>query len=221
MHLAGQIFHQRLQPLKHGFRYPAWYSVHDLDQPHPFKVRRHLSPEDTDLATKARAEAAKHHIDASGRIRMLAQPSVFGIGFNPLSVYYCENAQGEPSGLLLEVRNTPWREREVYALACEGNLTHEWAKSFHVSPFNPAGQRYRIEAEWPNHQFRLRLELIQNNEVIFHAGFQMKPVENRRIRDQLGAMAMPLITVGGIYWQALKLWCKGLPYQPYPTELKK
>ena len=31
---------------------------------------------------------------------------------------------------------------------------------------------------------------------------------------------MPLITLFGIYWQALKLWCKGLPYQPYPAELK-
>lgn len=221
MRLSGQIYHQRRQPLRHGFRYPAWYSVHDLDKPHPFASTRHLSATPDALAHKARATAAAHGLDASGRIRMLAQPAVLGMGFNPLSVYYCEDQDGNPTGILLEVRNTPWRERHVYVLPCNGDLEQEWAKTFHVSPFNPAGQRYRIRARWPDQSFELSLDLLQDNQVIFNAGFVLSPVEKPGIRDYLGAMTMPAITMGGIYWQALKLWCKGLRYQPYPTELKK
>ena len=40
--LRGTIYHQRLNPLKHQFRYPAWYTVADLRQEQPFKSTHHL-----------------------------------------------------------------------------------------------------------------------------------------------------------------------------------
>lgn len=221
MRLRGSIYHQRVSPLRHKFVYPAWYSAVDLDQSHPFDTRRHFDATRTDLAAKARAAASQHQIDASGSILMLAQPPWFGLGFNPLTVYYCHNAAGRPSGILLEVRNTPWREREVYAVPAQEDIRHRWEKTFHVSPFNPAGQSYTIQARWPQREFQLHLDLLQGSEKVLHAGFTLGAIERLTWKDHIGARLMPIITLGGIYWQALKLWCKGMPYQPYPSELKK
>ncbi len=221
MLLSGRIYHQRVSPLQHRFNYPAWYQAWDLAAKHPFNTRRHIDDRAVSLIDKAREAATTLGIDASGSIVLLAQPPFAGIGFNPLSVYYCRDAQGQPSGVLLEVRNTPWRERQIYALPSTGDLHHEWEKTFHVSPFNPAGQRYRIRARWPHDDYQLHLDLLDSAGKVLQAGFQLNPIERVTWKDHIGSRLMPLITLGGIYWQALKLWCKGLPYQPYPTELKK
>ena len=219
--LAGRIFHRRLHPLQHGFSYPAWYSVANLSESHPFDPRKHLSPDDAPLLEKARTAAEQYNIDATGEVWLLAQPPVLGIGFNPLSIYYFHRADQTPSGVILEVRNTPWHERELYALTVNEFESSGWAKTFHVSPFNPAGQSYQIKAQWPKDQFRCDLDLLQDDLRIMTAGFRLATIETPRISDHIGQKAMPFITLAGIYWQALKLWCKGLRYQPYPAELKK
>ena len=219
--LKGRIFHQRFQPLSHRFTYPAWYSASDLSGTHPFDNRRHLNESPTPLLEKARQAAQERGIDCAGTVWMLAQPPFLGIGFNPLSLYYFHDAQGQPSGVILEVRNTPWRERELYALNPDEFDHSHWAKTFHVSPFNPAGQHYEIRAQWPDTQYRCDLLLHQDGQKIMSAGFRLAPIQSPTYKDHIGQACMPLITLGGIYWQALKLWCKGMRYQPYPAELKK
>lgn len=219
--LRGTIYHQRLNPLKHQFRYPAWYTVADLRQEQPFKSTHHLDKNDQPILEKLEALAEERNLDMQGPVWMLAQPPTWGLGFNPLSVYYLHDAHHQPSAMVLEVRNTPWRERTLYWLTGQQEVQQAWEKTFHVSPFNPAGQSYRIQARWPAEDFQLHLDLDQNESPVLCAGFKLQSIESPTVKDYLGQKAMPLITLFGIYWQALKLWCKGLPYQPYPAELKK
>ena len=226
MRLAGRLFHRRLRPIGHRFTYPLWMSSCDLFQGNPdaegFRRTRHLTDTDEPIIDKLKVLLADRPYSQFDEAVLLAQPSVMGIGFNPLSVYYVSTA-GMSNALVLEVRNTPWREREVYILDMNGQreLRHEWNKTFHVSPFNPGGQSYQIRATWPqDHRYALDLSLKDHSGVIFRAGFRMQ-LSSETLKDRAGAAVMPLVTVGGIYWQALKLWLKGLPYQPYPEELKK
>ena len=53
--LRGTIYHQRLNPLKHQFRYPAWYTVADLRQEQPFKSTHHLDRLDQPILDKLEA----------------------------------------------------------------------------------------------------------------------------------------------------------------------
>src|SRR3546814_6227328 len=43
---------------------------------------------------------------AGGRIRLLAFPRVLGRVFNPISLWYCEHADGSLRAVIAEVRNT-------------------------------------------------------------------------------------------------------------------
>lgn len=188
-----------------------------------FSTQKHLDDSRQPIVDKLRDLLSRHQLEAFDDAVLLAQPSVMGIGFNPLSVYFVSR-RGQPHALVLEVRNTPWRERETYVFAMNGrtSLVTRWAKTFHVSPFNPAGQHYRINARWPDAgHYALDLSLQDAQGTLFRAGFRLKPVAPSSFRDSAGRVVMPLITVGGIYWQALRLWFKGLPYQSYPQELKK
>lgn len=190
--------------------------------PAGIKPARHLDETQAPIGEKVIAYARKHGLSAPTSIIMLTQPSSLGMAFNPLTVYYL-SCDGEPTALLLEVRNTPWREREVYCIEAAGQVTrHRWQKTFHVSPFNPSGQTYDIHARWPDKgQVALDLSLRDEAGVLFRAGFRLAEVTTPAWSDRAGQWLMPWITVVGIYSQALRLWCRGLPYQPYPKELKK
>ncbi|WP_246164694.1 DUF1365 family protein [Litorivicinus lipolyticus] len=223
--LNGRLFHRRLRPIGHSFGYPLWMASHELgagDPPRGIRNRRHLDTSNRNLRDKVQALATAHGLPKPDSITLLAQPSVLGIGFNPLSVFYLSHA-GQPLALLLEVRNTPWREREVYVIPANGRtVRHRWQKTFHVSPFNPSGQSYDLHARWPDDgRFALDLSLRDDAGVLFRAGFRLAPLVQLRLVDRVGQALMPLITLGGIYYQALRLWLRGLPFQPYPKELKK
>ena len=223
--MHGRLFHRRLRPIGHSFSYPLWMAAYELgagDPPRGICNRRHLDSSDQSLCDKVMALAAAQGLAQPDSITLLAQPSVLGIGFNPLSVFYLARA-GQPLALLLEVRNTPWREREVYVIPASGpTVRHRWQKTFHVSPFNPSGQSYDLHARWPNNgRFALDLSLRDATGVVFRAGFRLAPIVQPRLADRVGQALMPLITLGGIYYQALRLWLRGLPFQPYPKELKK
>ena len=52
----------------------------------------------------------------SGVICLLTQARSWGLAFNPVSFFYCFEADGTLAAILCEVTNTPWRERYHYVL---------------------------------------------------------------------------------------------------------
>ena len=79
-------------------------------------------------------------------MRLLANPRYLGVGFNPVSFYFLHGEEGAVEAVIAEVTNTPWGERVAYVLdgrARDGDaITAQFAKSMHVSPFQPMDQRY-------------------------------------------------------------------------------
>ncbi|MFT5009269.1 MAG: DUF1365 family protein, partial [Granulosicoccus sp.] len=70
----------------------------------------------------------------------------------------------------------------------------------------------------------IHLESWQGNDKIFDASLSLAPtqISGATIRHTLirfPAMAVKITT--GIYWHALKLWLKGVPFYPHPKNAKK
>lgn len=80
------------------------------------------------------------------RIELLTFPRIFGVSFNPLSVYRCLDASGKMVFVVYEVHNT-FGEAHSYLGICDeaGRASlHEAVKCFHVSPFFDVTGDYQL-----------------------------------------------------------------------------
>jgi uncharacterized protein len=153
-----------------------------------------------------------------GPIRMLVNLRYWGINMNPLSTYYCFDEAGENIiAILAEVHNTPWNQRHAYVLTGE-NFAHKqqvnFTKEFHVSPFNPIAMDYHWHSTTPNKTLALHLENWQDNSKIMDATMTLvrEPINaNSMNKILIRFPCMTVKVVTAIYWQALKLWWKGVP----------
>ena len=74
----------------------------------------------------------------AGKVLLLTGLRHLGYGFNPLSLWYCEHADGRPRAVIAEVNNT-FGEHHFYLLANAGEPL-DWpvrdvaTKCFYVSP---------------------------------------------------------------------------------------
>ncbi|NCV53120.1 MAG: DUF1365 family protein, partial [Gammaproteobacteria bacterium] len=118
-----------------------------------FKTDRHLCDDNQPSGDFVRHLVTKQlDVDVSGPVKLLTNPHCFGVGFNPLSVYFLHQASGSPAALIYEVSNTPWNEIHRYVIPYErvsSGQEYWFDKTFHVSPFNPTTQRYVTRVEWP------------------------------------------------------------------------
>jgi len=160
----------------------------------------------------------------TGPIRMLVNLRYWGINMNPISTYYCFDDSGEALiAILAEVHNTPWNERHAYVLTGEDFSQKQhvnFPKEFHVSPFNPIAMDYRWHSTTPNKTLALHLENWQDHIKIMDATMTLvrEPITTKSMNKIL--IRFPWMTVkvvAAIYWQAVKLWWKGVPVFTHPN----
>ncbi|MEE1925302.1 DUF1365 domain-containing protein [Pseudomonas sp. 148P] len=233
----GWVSHRRLGPRAHAFRYRIGMLHVDLDE--QSRLLR-LSPwlgasrwaalgwrERDYLPALTRqgmplADAARQLVfQACGRrvegsVQLLTQPRCWGLSFNPVSFYFCHDRDGELAAILLEVRNTPWRERFHYVLPVQAGKAHDFAvaKAFHVSPFLPPDMDYHLSFRLDAARIRIHMENWRQGEKAFEAdlALQRQPLDRAAIhRYILSFPWMSLRTVSAIYWQALRLLLKRTP----------
>lgn len=238
----GQVSHRRFRPVRNDFVYSVFMMYVDLAElVHLFDRFWFWSAE---RATPASFRRADHYGDATvpldvairnlvaheagfrpvGPIRLLTHFRYFGYCFNPLSAYYCFDANEQLEAVVLEVSNMPWRQMHPYVLTAgerinNGGYKYEFAKSFHVSPFLPLDMRYRCRLAPPAERLPLALENWRDGVKTFdaHLALERIPITSRSMARVL-AMD-PLITLriaSLIHWQALKLWTKRAPVYSRP-----
>jgi hypothetical protein len=167
-----------------------------------------------------------------GPVRLLTHLRYLGIAMNPVSFYYCfDDAGRDVDVIVAEVHNTPWNERHCYVLDRRGRpragvgsapLAFGERKAFHVSPFMDMHVDYRFRFNRPGHSIGVHMDNLGGRGRFFDATLSLR---RREITGASLARALarhPVMTasvVGGIYWEALRLWIKRVPYQPHPRDL--
>jgi DUF1365 family protein len=178
-------------------------------------------------AEPLRAQVERHCVAAGidlggGPIRLLTMPRILGFAFNPLSVYFCHDRGNTLRAILYEVNNT-FGERHSYLLPVEGDgeaIRQSCAKGFHVSPFMAMDMRYAFRVSPPSERLTIAITGSDAAGPIITA---VHGAERRALTDGALVRAFlthPLLTlkvVGGILWEAMKLWAKGVPIHRHPA----
>lgn len=180
------------------------------------------------------AAQSSQQLHATDRIFVLALPRCLGLRFNSVVFYYIVDAHNTLRLLLSEITNTPWNERHVYLHDCstqtssdpaKQHLHFDFHKDFHVSPFMPMNIQYRWHFHLSEQQYAIHMQLFEDQKLIFDANmrFQLQPITlpSQQHRYALINAVAPLKMISAIYWQAFRLWCKGIRFHPHPKTKKR
>jgi len=260
---SGTVRHRRVHPAEHSFNYHMFMMYLDLDElPQVFRGSRlfsttrraaarfcredHLGGKDGGTAGIPLDEAVRDLVEQStglrpqGPIRLLTQLRYFGYVFNPVSFYYCFNADDTRlETIVAEVNNTPWGERECYVLGKDDevdscDLAHgdirgdirryHPVKRMHVSPFMPMDVSYDWRFRPPSESLTVHMENSLEGRKLFDATLVLQRQEITPASLARVLIAFPLMTmkiIVAIHWQALRLWLKKVPVVDHPAKASR
>ncbi|MGK2958993.1 MAG: DUF1365 domain-containing protein [Acidimicrobiales bacterium] len=243
----GTVAHRRTVPA-HEFVYPSslvWLDPDDpgqlcdlhpawsADRPAPVRFRRgdYGGEPIGSLSVEARRDLIPTlGYEPVGPVRMLSQLRRWGWLFNPVTFYFVWDGPEEsisqvtrPVGVVLEVTNTPWKERIRYPLALTDRgetLSSEFEKVMHVSPFLGMDYRYQLSIQDRDDRIALDIDVVDPEcQLVLHTALRLR--RQTATRGGLGRSlrSVPLATYrvsAGIHAQAARLKAKGVPFVAHP-----
>lgn len=248
MHSAiyrGHVRHRRHQPAQHEFRYPVFMMYLDLDEidavfsltslwsqrrfrPVRFDRRDYFGNPDQSLKQSV-IDCIHEQTGArfNGSVRLLANVRMFGHTMNPICCFYCFDGEEKLRFIVADVHNTPWGERRQYALVCDPQQSTQriqFDKQMHVSPFNPMDMHYDFRASNPLDKLALHINVVRDDEchVDTTLALRREPISVQSLRRVL--LRFPVMStrvLAAIYWQALKLYVKKVPFFSHPDTKAK
>ena len=93
---------------------------------------------------------------------------MLGYVFNPLSLYWCHDADGVLRHVVAEVHNT-YGGRHAYLLPPDDGTAAIVMKKLYVSPFNEVDGYYLVRAPLPNAGLDVTISLHRDNQPAFVA----------------------------------------------------
>ena len=161
---TGRLRHRRFSPTPHSFSYPIYLSYLDLGEldqvfslsgmwskknwrPVWFKREDYFGDPAQPLSDSIKdAVELGLGFRPNGSVRILTHLRSWGLGFNPVSFYYCfDETHQHPAAILAEVTNTPWNQRHSYLL--DGRDQTQLTQSFEfqkISMFLLSGDGLQI-----------------------------------------------------------------------------
>jgi hypothetical protein len=232
----GHVMHQRVALLKHGFRYPLFMPLLDLDRLRAldgslrlFAYNRaavvsywdtdHLKNYSGDTRERLAALFRAHGESLpEGQVLLLTHARIFGYVFNPVSFFYCFDRGEDLRFVVAEVNNT-FGDTHPYLLSADGSDHWKTKKLLHVSPFFDMTGSYEWRLPPPGEALVARCDLYHGGSLSLAARLSMErePLSDRTLA--LNLLRLPFMTLRvmfGIHWQALKLWFKGARFHKAP-----
>jgi DUF1365 family protein len=237
---VGEVMHRRSRPKAYEFVYRVFNIVVDIDRLRDDAVGRRLfsynrfnlfSFYDRDHGARDGSTLrpwVEKHLAAAGlshaaaHIRLLCMPRVLGYVFDPISIYYCSDLEGNLAAVLYEVKNT-FGDQHGYLFPVERGQTapqdHVADKIFHVSPLIAMNARYRIRTASPDD--RLAVLIRESDE---EGEFLVATLTGER-RDMTDAALLsrffriPFLTLKimiAIHFEAIRLMLRGVKYTTRP-----
>ena len=238
----GSVMHKRFTPVVHEFVYDIylfWIKLKELDtlnQIDGFNVNRkgmlefrrtdYIDDQDTPLeqAVLDKINNLRNTLTPkvseviTGDVYFLGQTRMLNLYFSPVNFYYVRDPHSQRfTYMLAEVSNTPWHQRHYYLVDLA--VQDDTQKTFHVSPFNPMDMQYKWHIPQPDERLRLSLSCYKDiKHMVASIDLHRQSLTATNLSTAKKRIpSMTLKTVGGIYWEALKLFIKRAPFYGYPT----
>ncbi len=201
----------------------AWLRQHD-------HLRSLRGENDTrSLKSLVQSFLADKGIESNGPVRLLTQLRYLGFAMNPVSFFYCYEEDGVTlQTIVAQVNNTPWGEEHLYIVNRDNKQNPKslsvkrLEKEFHVSPFMPMDMHYDMQFSIPDENLAVHMVNYRQQskmlDVIMH--LRRKKISTLNLMSVL--ISYPLISFkvfSAIYWQALILHLKRVPFFTHPNKL--
>ena len=235
------VMHHRLAPKEHHFRYGIFQFCLDLDELDTLserlgffsRNRRNLyrfndgdhlpsaSSHPLSAKTSLLAWVASQGLPLppETRVLLLTHCRVFGYIFNPVSFYFCLDAQDQPLCAVAEVGNT-FGELKPFLLGPEhletdGRFRRIVPKHFYVSPFFALDLAFDFKLRVPGEQLDIYIDDREGDRPVLLTALTGRRVPLTDANLARLTLKYPLVTlrvITLIHWHALKLWWKNVPW---------
>jgi DUF1365 family protein len=244
---TGELMHTREVPKRHQFGYQAFMVYFDIAEADTFLQglpfcgyekfawlslwrKNHYCERDETLDASIRLFIkGRTGLSPAGKIFLLTQLACLGFCFNPISIYVVyKKESAEIDMLVLEVTNTPWGECHRYLLHTPVSVrqdvyTYHFKKNLHVSPFMAMDYDYKLTMKIVTGRIHFYMESLRQEKKHFSASLalQTAALNKANLRQVLWRFPLTQFKVSlGIYWQALRLWLKGLKIYTHPKNIR-
>ncbi|WP_204113092.1 DUF1365 domain-containing protein [Shimia biformata] len=237
-HVAARTWHGRRGRIANAFAYGVDFVLIDPDTPRgaPLLSRNrfnlwsvHDHHHGGERGKGVGAPWARRQLCEAGlpdadrvELRLLTQPSLLGMQFNPVSFWLAFRGD-DLIAAIAEVNNT-FGDRHNYLCAKPGFAPIHPAdritarKLFHVSPFQETRGRYTFNFRITADRIAIRIDLRNGDEGV------LATLNGARRAATAGSLVWAALRrpfgaariLGLIHWQALKLWVRRAPFHTRP-----
>lgn len=226
-----RITHLRRSPIHHYTERNSysWYVDVDTLPKVPWWLRPFARFEAADHFTGTDSDTLRQRVDAfladngiylaGGRVTALLMPRVLGRAFNPLSLFWCHDADGSLRCIIAEVHNTHG-ERHAYLLPPDQDTPAMVAKTFYTSPFNGVDGYYLVRAPRPDEKLDLTVSLHRDQQPALVGtvrGSRRRATAGQILRLQFTSPLAPQVAALSMRLQTMVLRMRGVPVVPRPA----